>query len=280
MNFIKPKSLAELLQNINEVSNSKRYFLAGGTDLNVQIKNGTISEGKIIYINHIDEFKGIKKDSENIEIGALSTFDEIINSKLIKSEISFLSESLRYFASPLIRTIATIGGNIANASPTNDVTPPLLVLNASLKLISLNGERIIPLSNFYKGYKIIDLRNDEIIKSIIIPKIDMSEYLTFYEKIGSRKTLTISKATMTGLMKKENKKIADIKLAVGSLNEFPRRLSKLENYLSGIIIDDISSQKIAEILKSEISPISDLRSDKDYRFQVCLNLIIDFVLGY
>jgi CO/xanthine dehydrogenase FAD-binding subunit len=272
MNFTKPRDLKELLQIIAGKPTQKRYLLAGGTDINVQIKHGMIKDADIIYINGIDELKGIKRFGGNIVIGALTTFDEII-----KAEVPFLSEVLKNFASPIIQTIATISGNIANASPTNDVSPPLLVLEASLVLASLAGQRIVPLKDFYKGYKVMDIAENEIIHSIVLPEIDLSNYTTFYQKVGARKTLTIAKAAITGIKQVADGTLTDVKLAVGSLNEYPRRLNLCEQYLIGLPLADIDFTHLKNLLHKEISPISDLRSDEDYRFAVCWNLIEGFV---
>ena len=272
MNFTKPKDLKELLQIIAGKPTQKRYLLAGGTDINVQIKHGMIKDADIIYINGIDELKGIKKENGNIIIGALTTFDDIINAKL-----PFLSEVLMNFASPIIQTIATIGGNIANASPTNDVSPPLLVLDASLVLASATGQRVVPLKDFYQGYKVMDLKENEIIHSVILPEADLSNCSTLYQKVGARKTLTIAKAAIAGIKQITDGKFTTIKLAVGSLNEYPRRLHLCEQYLKGLAIADIDYAKLKDTLQTEITPISDLRSDEDYRFAVCWNLIEGFV---
>jgi CO/xanthine dehydrogenase FAD-binding subunit len=272
MNFTKPKDLEELLQIIDKKQQGKRYLLAGGTDINVQIKHGMIKNADIIYINGIDELKGIKKENGNIIIGALTTFDDIINAKL-----PFLSEVLMNFASPIIQTIATIGGNIANASPTNDVSPPLLVLDASLVLASATGQRVVPLKDFYQGYKVMDLKENEIIHSVILPEADLSNCSTLYQKVGARKTLTIAKAAIAGIKQITDGKFTTIKLAVGSLNEYPRRLHLCEQYLKGLAIADIDYAKLKDTLQTEITPISDLRSDEDYRFAVCWNLIEGFV---
>ncbi len=276
MKFLKPNNLTELFSSLPEIS-GKKYFLAGGTDINVQIKNGLIPEGTIIYINHLPELNGIRQDENEIFIGALTTYRELLNSNIIKKHLPFLIHSLKNFASPLLTTMSTLGGNIANGSPTNDVSPPLLVLEAELELISQNDSRRIPFQDFYLGYKKFALKENELIKGIWIKQNAAKGYQTFYKKVGSRKTLTIAKVSVAGLKRIDHGQITKIKIAVGSLNEYPRRLFQLENFLIGKDLDTLLEYDISEILKKEITPISDLRSEKEYRFQVCLNLITKFL---
>ena len=278
MEFIKPNTLRELLKIISTIK-GENYFLAGGTDINIQIKKNIIRNGKIIFINHIKELNGIKEDDNYILISSTTTFRQIIESKLLNYRLPFFQKSLNNFASPLIQSQATIGGNIANGSPTADVVPLLLVLDAKLELISKNQNRIVELKDFYIAYKNFILKPDELIKSILIPKNAEDGFTTFYEKIGSRKALIISKIAITGLKKVVNNIINKIKIAVGSLNEYPRRLDLLEKYLTDTQVSNIDYSKVENILKQEITPITDFRSDKEYRFEVCFNLIKSFFIG-
>ena len=276
MKFYKPKSLLELFE-ISEKIEGKKYFLAGGTDINVQIKNGIIKDEEIIFLNHLTELKGILHSNNHIIIGALTSFSEILESELCRLKLPFFQNSLKNFASPLIQTSATIGGNIANGSPTADVVPLLLVLDAKLKLFSKSKLREIPISEFYTGYKQFTLKRNEIIGAVLIPENAEHDYETFYKKVGSRNTLTIAKIAFAGLKRISNNKIEEIKLAVGSVNEYPRRLNKTEEYLKDKPVNEIDFSVLENQLKKEITPISDLRSDKEYRYQVCVNLIRTFL---
>jgi carbon-monoxide dehydrogenase medium subunit len=276
MEFYKPLNLDELLLKLQE-NHENRYFLAGGTDINVQIKNDLIKDGEVIYINHLDELKQISENGSEIFIGATTTFFEILHSSIIQKHLSHFRKSLDFFASPILQTSATIGGNIANGSPTADVMPLLLVLDAKLELLSINGSRIVSIADFFIGYKKHIMESNEIISRIIIGKEAEKGFVNFYEKVGARKTLTIAKVALAGLKKEKAGKISEIKLAVGSLNEFPRRLPKIENYLVGKSITEIDYNAIDELLNQEITPITDLRSDKEYRYHVCANLIRTFV---
>lgn len=276
MKFIKPKNIENLYESLdNNMEN--QYLLAGGTDINVQINNGTIRKPNIIYINHLKELSGIKEENDQIIIGSTTSFRDIIESRIIKRNVPFIHNSLQNFASPLIQTSATIGGNIANGSPTADVIPILLVLDAKLMICSRSTTREVFLKDFFIGYKQNVMKNNELITNIIISKKAEHKYQTFYQKVGSRNSLAIAKVAVAGIKKITKEKITDIKLAVGSLNEYPRRLFKIEEYVLGKSLVEINFGKVEELLNMEITPISDLRSDKEYRYHVCVNLIRTFL---
>jgi len=276
MKFYKPTSLPDLFEIVSNME-GKKYYLAGGTDINVQIKNGMIKDSPVIYINHLDEIRGITEDGDDIIIGALTSYKELLESDIIKKYLPYLQSSLRTFASPLLQSMATLGGNLANGSPTADVTPPLLVLDAQLKILSKSKMKVFPLSEFYTGYKLFRMRANEIIGAIIISKNAEKGFESFHKKVGSRSSLTIAKVGLAGLKRIENGVIKEIKLAAGSLNEYPRRLPDMEDFLKNRNIETINDSDLGNMLRKEITPISDLRSDKDYRFQVTVNLLKSFL---
>lgn len=275
MKFIKPKDINNLYETLDNME--QQYLLAGGTDINVQIKNGTIRDPNIIYISHLKELSGIKEENDLILIGATTSFKDIIESRIIKKHIPLIHKSLQNFASPLIQTSATIGGNIANGSPTADVIPILLALDTKLNICSKTTTREVFLKDFFTGYKKNVMKSNELITKIIISKNVEHKYQTFYEKVGSRNSLAIAKVAVAGIKKVSKEKIIDIKLAVGSLTEYPRRLFKVEKYVLGKTLLEIDFNKVDEYLQQEITPISDLRSDKEYRYHVCVNLIRTFL---
>ena len=273
MNFFKPENLSELFEIIRSLK-GKYYLLAGGTDINVQIKHRMIPpHADIVYIDHLKDLQGIEESDEKIVLGALTTFQDLLSAKLVKSYLPLLADNLQNFASPLLQSTATIGGNIANGSPTADIMPLLLVLEANLTLVSAAGERLLPLQDFFSGYKKNALKNGEIIKAIEISKDAQENCKTFYQKVGARKTLTIAKVSLAALLVSDDSKISKIRLAAGSLNEYARRLPLTEEFLTGKSVENIDKKELKKVIQKEVTPISDLRSDSDYRLNVFLNLV-------
>ncbi len=274
--MIVPNNLEELKRCLAEIKPGT-FFLAGGTDINVQIQKKIIQPAEIIYINRIPEMRELKLENDTISIGATVTFMELLESDLIAKHLSMMQQSLKDFASPLLQSIATIGGNIANGSPTADIMPLLLICDAKLELLSENGIRTVDMRDFYYGYKKNVLEDGEIIFRILIDAGTQHDTKFFYRKVAARNALTISKASIAILSKRYNDRIDDIRIAAGSLNEYARRLPKTEDYLAGKKRSEVSPPELRDILSKEITPISDLRSDSEYRFEVFFNLLIKHI---
>ena len=270
MRFDKPESIDKLLK-ILSTSSEDRLLLAGGSDINVKLHQNRVQPSQIIMINHLPELKGIKLENNRLIIGAVTTIAEISQSSLIKKHCPFLAKALADFASPTIANFATIAGNIANSSPTADTVPLLLVLNAELVLRSKTSQRKVAISNFYTGYKKTVMKSQELICSIEIPLQDRTEYITRYIKVGSRTILTIAKLSLALI-----KDIGGFRIAAGSLNEYPRRLKNVEMYLNDLT-EKYEKEALINALKKDITPITDFRSDAEYRLQVCSNYLISFL---
>ena len=268
-------------KNINEAldfrASNDSVIFAGGTDLMVEHLRGSNLIAKfdkpILFINDIDELKGIKEDENNIIIGALTTFDEIIKSDLTPQ---VLKDSASGIAGPPIRNIATIGGNICNASPSADSLPSLYAMDAILVLKSKNSQREVKIKDFITGVSKTILKNDEILTHIIIPKKDYK--YSFYRKIGTRKANALSKLAICALVCKENDKYR-FKISFCTLGI---TITRDENIEEKYIVSDVKEWKnniksIQEAYSSIMNPRNSARSTALYRKKCALNLIEYFL---
>ncbi|MEI0701100.1 FAD binding domain-containing protein [Brachyspira intermedia] len=268
-------------KNINEAldfrASNDSVIFAGGTDLMVEHLRGSNLIAKfdkpILFINDIDELKGIKEDENNIIIGALTTFDEIIKSDLTPQ---VLKDSASGIAGPPIRNIATIGGNICNASPSADSLPSLYAMDAILVLKSKNSQREVKIKDFITGVSKTILKNDEILTHIIIPKKDYK--YSFYRKIGTRKANALSKLAICALVCKENDKYR-FKISFCTLGITITRDESIEEKY---IVSDVKEWKnniksIQEAYSSIMNPRNSARSTALYRKKCALNLIEYFL---
>ena len=240
MNCYIPETLEEALQIRKETG---AIPLAGGTDLMVQHYCGTdISpqfSSPILIISNLKELEGIKKrDDGKIEIGALSTSAEIASSDLVPYLVKAAASRMGAIS---LRNSATIGGNIANASPKGDLPQPLILLDAEVVLKSVDGERTVLLDDFIKGAKKTDLHSDEIIASVIVKPIEFTYYM--YHKIGTRRANAISKLSISVAMKVENGTIVDFRASSGAAGPKVARSRAVEKILIGKNISDIPSIK-------------------------------------
>ena len=268
-------------KNINEAldfrASNDSVIFAGGTDLMIEHLRGSNLIAKfdkpILFINDIDELKGIKEDENNIIIGALTTFDEIIKSDLTPQ---VLKDSASGIAGPPIRNIATIGGNICNASPSADSLPSLYAMDAVLILKSKNSQREVKIKDFITGVSKTILKNDEILTHIIIPKKDYK--YSFYRKIGTRKANALSKLAICALVCKENDKYR-FKISFCTLGITITRDESIEEKY---IVSDVNEWKnniksIQEAYSSIMNPRNSARSTALYRKKCALNLIEYFL---
>lgn len=271
---LKAKTINEAL-NFRAANDS--IVFAGGTDLMVEYLRGSNLIAKfdkpILFINDIDELKGVKEDENNIIIGSLTTFDEIIKSDLTPQ---VLKDSASGIAGPPIRNIATIGGNICNASPSADSLPSLYAMDADLILKSKNSERKVKIKDFITGVSKTILKNDEILTHIIIPKINYA--YSFYRKIGTRKANALSKLAICALVCKENNKYR-FKISFCTLGITITRDEAIEEKF---IVSDVNEWKnniksIQEAYSSIMNPRNSARSTALYRKKCALNLIEYFL---
>lgn len=270
-----------IVENINEALDIREKYnaipFAGGTDLMVEYLRGSNLlvrfERPVLFLQNIDSIRGINEEDDNIIIGATTTFNEIIESDIIPV---IIKESALGIAGPPIRNIATIGGNICNASPSADSLPVLYAMDAILRLKSKNSQRDVKIKDFITGVGKTIIKYDEILTHIIIKK--QTYHSSFYKKIGTRKANALSKLASCFLVLKENSNYKFI-ISFCTLGTTITRDEKIENkFITSEVknwVDNI------EDIKKEYSlimnPRDSARSTALYRKKTALNLIEYFI---
>ena len=257
-----PKTLKDFFKIKSENPTAK--IIAGGTDLLVQL-NGKFDCPFLIDISQLEQLKGISRKSNFIKIGALTTHTEIEKNKILKKYANVLTQAAFVIGSPQIRNRGTIGGNIANASPAGDTLPPLYILNAEIELTSESKTRKIPINEFFTGPGKSVLANNEIITAINIP-IEENLEKGFFLRLGQREALAISKVSIALTT---NSKTNEFRIALGSVAPTVVRAPETEKLLSeNSLTEKIINDAVKTICK-EVSPISDIRSEAEYRKEMC-----------
>ncbi|MBN2279198.1 MAG: FAD binding domain-containing protein [Candidatus Marinimicrobia bacterium] len=277
VNAFHPETLSKALEILAE---NPCTIMAGGTDLMAQKARGfairPVFEHPLLFINHIDELKQISLEDNEIHIGACATLSELLESQLIADTFK---DVIRQMASPPIRNLATIGGNICNASPAADTLPYLYALDAQVEIQSQTGLRTLPIREFIKAPKTNGLQNNELLTHIVLPNKEFD--INFYRKLGQRRGMSLTKASFHGLANVTNGSVTDLCLALGSVAPTIVRCELTEQLLIGqsfINIEEILPtvlNKYSEIIK----PIDDARSTAKYRKEVSIRLIKNFLLG-
>lgn len=268
--YVKPGNLNELLEIKSELKDSG-YLLAGGSNLLVYIKERTVEEGTLIDIADLEELKYIERKNGGIAIGACETITSLMKSDLLNESVPFFTESLHDFANPLIRNKATVGGNLADASPVADTAPPLLVLDARAKVLSANGSKEIPLEEFFTGPRKNCLKAEEMLESIEFPLPEQG--VGTYIKFGLREGTSIAVTSVALWLVESEGKVEDIRIALGGVAPRPVRAKKTESLFKGEKLDANSIEKLSEELAKDMSPISDVRGSAEYRKKLTINLL-------
>ena len=271
--LVTPQSLSEALTIIASDSCAWRPF-AGGTDLMVLLEAGKLPHQNYLNIWKLPELRGIEVTDTFVSLGALTTYTEVQNHEILRKEFPMLCQAAKETGGIAIQNRGTLGGNIVNASPAADSPPALLAYDAELELVSKHGERRIPYFKFHSGYKQMDIRPDELLRTIRLPRA-ANRLTHYYRKVGTRKAQAISKVCFAAVGSMTDGKIETVRIALGSIAPIPLRCVQTENALRNQTIDSIAAARA--IFASEISPIDDLRSTRDYRLRVSLNLLEHFI---
>lgn len=259
--YFSPSSLAEAFTLLKDYQ-GRASLLAGGTDLLVKMKKRAALPVAIIDLNRIAELSFIEVADDHLHIGGLTRLAVISQSPVVKEKATALAEAINVLASAQIRHRATIGGNLCNASPAADTAPPLLALEASVKLKSADGERTVPLSQFFLGPEQTVTKADELVAAIIIP---LQEGASTFIKLGRRKAFTLSIASAAAFARVNNGKFEEVRVALGAVAPTPIRGRKVEDALKGKSASEENIEKAAELVKQECRPISDIRASAEYR---------------
>lgn len=269
--FFRPVSLADLLQLKSEFSNAA--LVAGATELGVYANKRFTRYETLISLEAIPELKRIVGTPDFWEVGGAASLTQI--EETLTGEYPSLDKMLWVFAARQIRNRATLGGNLVTASPIGDMAPVLLSLGASVKLVSLRGERILPLAELFTGYRQTSMLPEEILLSVIVPR--QQGWRTDSYKVSKRREMDISIVSAAFAVRLDAEgKVADARLAYGGVAATPARAEKAEQALLGNRLD---CDKVRDILATEFQPISDVRGSASYRQALIVGLWDKFVAG-
>ncbi len=271
-NWYRPTSVEEVLSIKSQQPDAA--FIAGATELAVLMNKRHTRYASLISLDRVESLHLISKTASHWHIGAAAPLTDI--EETLAGTYPALDQMLRHFASRQIRHRATLGGNLVTASPIGDTPPVLLALDASVVLTSLTGERTVPLSDFFTGYRQTVLRDDEIMTAIMLP-IDLSGRCEFF-KVSKRREMDISTVSAAfRIITDSAGMITEARLAYGGVAATPARAIKTEAALIGKPL--VATDEILSLLDSEFSPLTDLRGTAEYRRSLIRDLFRKFIAG-
>lgn len=272
---LRPQNLTEALQ-MRRAHGAVPFM--GGTDLMVRYRSpaGALPQfpWPVLYLNHLPELRGIEVEDSVLSIGAGVTLTEIEEEPLVPE---LLRRAAAGMAAPALRNIATLSGNVCNASPAGDALCTLYALEASVELTSERESRLLPVEEFITGPGRSDLRDDEILTRIEIPLQTWS--LVSWRKVGTRRANALSKLSFSALALIRSGRITEVRSAFGAVGPTVVRSKASEARLAGASAEELASLR-TDILRDYdalIQPIDDQRSSAAYRKQVAMNLLGQFL---
>lgn len=245
---------------------------AGGTDLMVENRPGVT----YLFLNKVPELKRITVDADYVRIGAGVTFTQALSDDRIPQ---LMKDAVSLIAAPAIRNAGTFGGNLGNGSAKADSVLIEFVADAKLRLVSLRGERLENVDRFYLGRKKLDLKNDELIAEILLPKTGLDQY--YYQKVGGRNALAISRVSFAGVFATKDGKISNIAAAFGAVADTVLRFKDLESMLVGKSLEEAGRLR-EQYLRAyaERMVLTQGRVSAEYRKTVCMNLLGEFLTRF
>ena len=262
--YLKPKDIEELILFMAE-NKDRATVIAGGTNLIPDMRHGVKTPKILVDVSDLTELAGIRRAENSISIGAAATVAEIAADPMIREHFPILAKAAAEIGNALTRNRATIGGNLANASPCADTAPPLLALEATVEIVDAAGNRrTVPLDKFFMGYKLTRLGRGDVLTRITLPLPERGAK-GGHTKLGLRKAASICVASVALMLIKKNGRIAKARIAFGSVAPRPIRAYALETLIEGEEIDAAVLAECEKRLKKEISPISDIRGTESYR---------------
>lgn len=273
--FFAPATLTEALQFAEE--NPGFRVVSAGTDLGVQTNKGKPLPKALLSLHLIPELYEVQKNGERFMVGARVTLSQL--RREVDQSTPEFSRFLDLFASPQIKNVATLVGNIANGSPIGDTLPFLLVTQGKVHVASLKEKREVLFTNLFEGYRKLALKPSEIITHVSFDSLSPDQLLRIY-KVSQRKDMDISTVSGAFFLKtssdKKNKTIQEARIAYGGIAATPVRLSPIEKMLEGQVLETKLFDKASQEIGKMIQPQTDLRGSKTYRKVLAVNLFKKF----
>ncbi|MCA1452596.1 xanthine dehydrogenase family protein subunit M [Bradyrhizobium sp. BRP22] len=263
--YHRPASLADAVKLLADLGDDARP-LAGGHSLVPMMKLRLATPAHLVDLHGVDDLKGIRRDGNTIVIGAMTTQHELLASGEIRQSLPILQETAALIADPQVRYCGTIGGNVANGDPGNDMPALMMVLGANFRLSGLGGERDVPASEFYQGAYFTALEPGEILTSISIP-VPPAGHGYAYEKL-KRKVGDYATAAAAVVLSMAAGKVATCAIGLTNLHETPLLATDAANAVIGTSLEAATLKQAAAAAEAIMAPAADARGPVEYRKHV------------
>jgi CO/xanthine dehydrogenase FAD-binding subunit len=263
--YLEPHTMDEALSLLSQ-HKGRAKVIAGGTDLLPKLKRREISAPEyIIDLKGIPDLGYIKyDDGGGLRLGALVTIHAVEASPVVQERYGVLSQAVESMASTQVRNRGTIAGNLCNAVPSADTAPALLTLEASLKLASPEGERMVNIADFFTGPNETVLTDEEILQEIQVPNLPPHSGGS-YQKLTPRRSMDLAVVGVAAVVVAEDGVCSDIRIALGAVAPTPMRARRAEDIVRGQKLTEEVTNRAAQIASEQCRPIDDHRASAQYR---------------
>lgn len=259
--YLEPRTVPEACRMLAEHA-GRAKLLAGGTDLVIQMHTGRHQPEAIIYVGRIPELHGIRFDERTgLVVGPLTTMRELELHPVVRERYPTLARGAAEVGSVQIRNLATLGGNLCNASPSADTSPSLLSLDARVQITGTSGERTVPVGRFWTGPGQTDLGPDEMVTGILLPT-PLPGTRAFYYKLAVRKAMDLAIVGMAVSLVRQNGGCRDVRIALGAVAPTVIRATEAEQLIAA---EPRRIDEAAQLAMEATRPISDQRASAEYR---------------
>ncbi len=259
--LLRPPTLVGALEMLGTLDNPMP--IAGGTDIVPTFRDLGSKPVQLVDLGLIEELSGVEEEDGNILVGPTTTHNQILVSKLVEEAAPALHDAARWIGSVQIRNRGTIGGNLCNASPAADTAPPLLVHGAEAHIVSLEEGHWIPLLDLFKGPKMTVLEKNEILGGLRFPIVRGAG--SSFQRIGRRKGFTLSVVNAAAYVERDDEKIKQVRIALGSVAPTPIRAPAAEDKIRGRKMSEELIEEAASGSMEAAKPIDDIRGTAEYR---------------
>lgn len=260
--YVVPQSVGEAVEALSESPEAR--VIAGGTDLMVGMREGHVHPTRLVDITRIQELIGISTQNGSLRIGAATKIDEILHHPTVRSEYPALVDAGQLLGGWQIQNMATLAGNLCNASPAAEMSGPLLVLDAEVEVMGPSGERRIPLGEFWTGPGKTVLEPAEILTTIVIPG-KVSGRLSAYQRVDIRHSVDIALVSSAVGVELSEGKVQLARIALGAVAPTVIRVTAAEAYLQGRTLSEEVLDKVEDLAEAAAVPITDVRASAEYR---------------
>ena len=269
--FHAPRTLQGALEQRSRASPAA--IVQGATDVGVWCNKRGYDPPVSLSLSRVPGMTEIRERDGVMEVGGAATLAAL--EEFVRDRVPALAAVLARFGSPQIRNAGTLAGNVANASPIADTLPFLFVMEATVEVAGRRGARRVPITDFYLGYKKLEMGPDELITRILVPLPGPDETLRLY-KLSKRRDLDISTFTAAVRLRADGERVGEARIAYGGVGPVVLRLRRVEAFLAGREISEESFAEAGRMAREEITPITDVRGSREFRLQLAENILLKF----